>query len=119
MLNKKEKAVFFAILEFLDQKKTCLVTLDQLLEKIDEKFKLNSESLETILNELSIDGYIDYVVSVSKDKTYYCITLQKKGTGFYREEQQNKRSIINRVFITVALAILSFTVTLILKSIFS
>lgn len=119
MLNKKEKAVFLVVLEFLNKKKTCLITINQILEKLDEKLKLNEEKVLKILDELTYNDYIEYVVSVSKDKTYYCISLLKKGEGFYIEEKQNKRAMVNRTVITIAFAVLSFTVTLILKAIFS
>lgn len=119
MLNKREKAVFLVILDFLNKKKTCLITIDQILEKLDEKLGLNEEKVLKILDELTYNDYIEYVVSVSKDKTYYCIGLLKKGECFHIEEEQNKRAIINRTAITIAFAVLSFTVTLILKAIFS
>jgi len=119
MLNKKEKAVFLAILDFLNNKKTCLITIDQILERIEVKYKLNNEDIIKIIDELSFDGYIESVISVSKDKTYYCISLLKKGDGFHREEKQSKRSIINKAVITIGAAVLSFVITLILKGIFS
>ena len=119
MLNKKEKAVFLIILEFLNNKRTCLITIDQIFEKLDIKYKLNKDDIIKIIDELSFDGYIESVISVSKDKTYYCISLLKKGDGFHREEKQSKRSIINKAVVTVAAAVLSFVITLILKAIFS
>ena len=119
MLNKKEKAVFLVILDFLSNKRTCLITIEQILQKVDVKYRLDKDAVSKIIDELSFDGYIESFVSLSKDKTFYCISLLKKGDGFHREEKQNKRTIVKKAIVTVGAAVLSFIITLILKSIFS
>ncbi|MFA6666812.1 MAG: hypothetical protein WCS51_00380 [Bacilli bacterium] len=116
MATKKEKAVLQSILIYCNKKKSCLITYQQIIK--NSILEVVPEEIDGIINNLCLDGYIDSVKSFNKDIEYLCINILPKGENFLREEFIKKRNLISRVGITIALAILSFIITLILKIIF-
>lgn len=94
-----------------------LITPDDINRVIDGE-KLSQKQLESIINDLAMDGYFELVFSSRQGETVYCITISEKGKAFNRSKKMQKRNIIFRVCLTVSLAILSFVIGLILKAIF-
>ena len=119
MLNSVEKAVMFLLYDKCASKESVLISPNQIIIPLIPKFELSQKELDKIINNLIVDGYIDVINSDNKGNPIYCVSLKMKGIAFKRDmlnQRKNNRYLIAR---TVALAILSVTVTLILRAIFS
>ena len=117
MLNKAETRVMSALYEECKDKRSALVSPADLLRKAGGEQTLSG--VEKIVNDLAADGYFDLVYSDRRGETVYCVSLTEKGKGFPRSVKLMRRNLIFRLGLTVALAVLSFLVGLILKAIFS
>ena len=117
MLNKIDKTVMSYIYKKSVNKGTSLISPQELLANLNNTV-ISPEQLSIAINNLQLDGYIDYVVSNTKGKQVYCFTLKQKGEAFLREEENAKKTNIKLIVRTILLAILSFIVGIILKSIF-
>ncbi len=117
MLNKIEKKIMGGVISACAGKQGVLISPKDLAE-ISNASELSQSETDVILQELSMDGYFDLVLSDRHGEAIYCITLLDKGKGYLRSQKLAKRNIIFRVLLTVGLACISFTVGLILKSIF-
>ncbi len=118
MLNKNEKRIMNVLLNLCKNNNTCLTSHDDIVKRLKSKEYLTRKEVDDILEKLSLEGYIDCTLTDNRGKRGYCVTVLKKGAGFTREEKDKNKILWGRIGITVALAILSFAVTLILKSIF-
>lgn len=118
MLNKNEKKVMNVLLHICKNSNVCLTSHEEIVSYLKNKEYLTRKEVDDILEKLVLEGYIECTITDKKGKKIYCVTLLKKGEGFIREQKDNKKLIIRRIGITVVLAIISFCVTLILKSIF-
>ena len=98
---------------------TVLISPTDIATACLDKFDLTAIEIDQILNGLMLDNYIDVVNSDKKGKLVYCITLKQKGASYKRDLDQKKKTTIMLITRTVLLAILSFTVGVILKAIFS
>ena len=119
MLSKKEHTVMNFIYSKCQNSETALISPTDIATACLDKFDLTAIEIDQILNGLMLDNYIDVVNSDKKGKLVYCITLKQKGASYKRDLDQKKKSTIMLITRTVSLAILSFTVGVILKAIFS
>lgn len=118
MLTKKEKIILNYILEVSKDKNSCLISPRELIHALAPKYMCNQLEIESFLDGLSQENYINVVHSDKKGELIYCITILDKGKSFKREEFNAKKNTMNLVIRTILLAILSFVVGLILKAIF-
>ena len=117
MLNTLENKVMSALFLSFEKKKTILISPLDLMRITGEK-SLTVSSVDKIINDLSSDGYLDLIYSDRHGETVYCVTLTEKGKGYLRGRKVMKRNLLFRLGVTVALAIVSFVIGLILKAIF-
>ena len=118
MLNKNEKNVMRVLLELCKKNNTCLTSHDEIVGYLKSKEYLTRKEIDDIINNLCLQGYIDNIITDNKGKKCYCVTIKSKGEGFVREEKDSKKILWQRIGLTVALAVLSFAVTFILRAIF-
>ena len=118
MLNKNEKIVMKILLNLCKSSNVCLTNHDEIVKQMKSKQYLTRKEVDDILEKLVLEGYIECTITDNRGKRGYCVTILKKGEGFTREEKDNNKILWKRIGITVALAVLSFVVTLVLKSIF-
>lgn len=119
MLSKKEKLIMTYIFEKCKDKTSVLIFPEELSNYLGEKYPTGAIEVTEIINNLVLDNYISMVLSDRKGKQIFCISLEKKGESFLRDLETNKKKTINLIIRTIALAVLSFAVGLILKAIFS
>lgn len=119
MLSKPEHVIMNIVYEACQGRDSCLMGPKDILARIPERKGFSEEKVEKILRTLELDDYFDVIYSDRKGEPVYCITLHTKGQSFRREKQQDRRKLYFKVGITVAMAVLSFAVGLILKAIFS
>ena len=117
MLNSLEKAVMLILYEKCVNKESVLISPNQIIISLLPKYQISLKELDKIINNLILDGYIDVINSDNKGKPIYCVSLKMKGIAFKREMTQKKKN--NRYLLarTVILALLSVTITLILRNI--
>ena len=116
MLNKIDKKVMHYIYNKSYAKGTSLISPQELLSSLS--IVISPTQLNETLNNLQLDGYIEYVISNTKGKQVYCFTLKQKGEAFLREEENYRKTNTKLIIRTILLAVLSFAVGFILKMIF-
>ena len=120
LLDQKEKIVMKFLFDKCINKSSVLVPAEEIIKfSLGKKHSLSSYELEDIMNNLQKESYIDFVSSDSKKGLIYCVSLKNKGKFFLKDMKKQKRQNSFLVFRTIALAVLSFLIGLILKSIFS
>ena len=118
MLSKIDKEVMRYIYYKSIKKGTSLISPQELISSLNKNLVISPTQLNTSLNNLQLDGYFEYIVSNTKNKQVYCFTLKQKGEAFLREEENIKKTNTKLIIRTILLAILSFVVGIVLKSIF-
>ena len=119
MLNKTDKEVMRYIYLKSYKKGTSLISPQELIANIGGGLVISPQQMNTSLNNLQMDGYIECILTDTKGKQMYCFTLKQKGQAFLRELDNQKKSTRNIIIRTILLAILSFVVGVILKAIFN
>lgn len=118
-LNKKEKIIMLYLYEKCTEKKSQLVSAEKIIERVSEnKLLITQNELDEIMLYLLKDEYIDYIVTDNKKETFYCVTLKNKGCLFKKDLIKEKQKATYLILRTVALAVLSFIIGLLLKTIF-
>lgn len=104
MLNKREKSVMKIIYyrAVMRSDGVGLLSPIEILRSIPYKYELASDDLNTIIKELALDDYFDYVVTEKKGEQIICFTLHQKGHAFYREILSEKRAVQRKVWFTIA-----------------
>ncbi len=119
MLSKKEKIIMYYILKESSGKSTCLLAPLDLQHCLEPKYNANNVEIQSILDGLAQENYINLVNSDKNGELIYCITILDKGKAFNREQKNIKKSWSAAIFKTVVLAIISFLVGLLLKALFT
>ncbi len=119
MLSKKEKFIMYYIFDKCTNKDSVLISPEELQNYALSKYEFTLPEIGEIIDNLVLENYITMILSDKKGKPIYCISLDKKGESFVREEQNKKKNTFNIIMRTVLLAVLSFVVGLVLKAIFS
>lgn len=119
MLNKKEKQVMSFLYAKCKGKESVLIYPQEIANYLMPKYEINNIEVDQIINALVLDNYIEVVHSDNKGKLIYVISLKQKGSSFERENKHRKKTMYMLLARTVTLAIISFIVGLILRSIFS
>lgn len=118
MLSRKEKAVMKAIYyQAVDRQGVCLMRPIDILTAMSTKVDVRADELADIVKALELDDYYELNASEKRSETYWCFTLHQKGFAFYREILNEKRWVIFKISMSVALAIGVFFLKLILDAI--
>lgn len=117
MLSKTESKVMTALCKMCKDKNSTLISPLDLISIVGDK-SFSQTALDQVMDDLSSDGYFDLIYSDRRGEKVYCITLLERGKGYTRGVKVFKRNLLFRLGLTVALAIVSFLIGLILKAIF-
>lgn len=117
MLSGKENKIMTCISSVCKQRDSVLITPKDLITTAMLN-DVSENDLEAIMHDLENDGYFDLVYSERKGEKIYCITLLEKGRGYDRSKRLLKRSLLFKVGLSAALAVFSFLIGLLLKSVF-
>lgn len=117
-MTKKEKMVMSYLCNKCQQKRTYLISPQEITQALSRKFVLSVEEIDEIMVTLSNENYIDFVVSDSKKGYYYCVNLKKSGQTFNIDTKKNRRTFGMLVLRSCFLATVSFVFGLILRAIF-
>lgn len=119
ILTQKERALLHVILSLTENSEdaVCLVTPLEIFKALPYNLDYTPEELEPMLRGLELDDYFDFITTDKKGELVYCITMHRKGLSFARVERAWRKSVMNRLMITVATAIVSGTVVFVVKMI--
>ncbi len=118
MQERKEKLVLRYICRVCSGKKTYLISPHDIAKEVCNKMILSISEIDEIMTGLSLQNYIDFVVSDSKNGYYYCVKLKKKGQTYLADSRKQKKALMMLVLRSMFLATVSFVFGLILKAIF-
>ena len=118
VMTKKEKIVMAYLCTRCQQKRTYLVSPQEIAQALSKKFVLSIEEIDEILVVLSNENYLDFVVSESKKGYFYCITLKKCGQSYNADTKKNRKTFGLLILRSMFLATVSFVFGIILKAIF-
>ena len=118
MLDKIEKFVVLYLIEVCPQKRSYLILSEDIAEFVSRKYLISTSELDDIMISLAKDNYIDFVASDSKKGYYYCITLKNKALTLKKDLKKQKQEFWLMIARTFGLAVLSFIVGILLKTIF-
>ncbi|HEY8443989.1 MAG TPA: hypothetical protein VIL24_04245 [Clostridia bacterium] len=142
-INRKERMVMRAIYDLMQGKDSAILSAEQIYSNIKEKkyikfFRkktnlpdaqkgkffvkdkpISQDSIKDIVYVLNYAEYFDLTTAMDKDKEVYVIDLKDKGKNFLRDERDRKKHIMLLITRTVALAVLSFLVTMLLRMLLS
>lgn len=118
MQERKEKLVLKFLCKVCVGKKTCLISPHDIAKEICNKVILSVSEIDEIMASLSLQNYIDFVVSDSRNGYYYCVKLKKKGQTYLSDSKKQKKALIMLVLRSMFLASVSFVFGIILKAIF-
>ncbi len=118
MLNRREMEVMDRVYTLCHEKGVCLISPTELLSLLPQRKSYTEEGVESILTELSLDGYFELLSSERKGEKMYVISLRESGYAFKRAFAQMRRDGVVKIFWAVASAVVAFVVGIILKHIF-
>ena len=118
MQERKEKAVLKYLCKVCAGKKTYLISPHDIAKEVCSKVILSISEIDEIMTNLSMENFIDFVVSDSKDGYFYCVKLKKKGQTYLSDSKKQKKALMMLVLRSMFLATVSFVFGLILKAIF-
>lgn len=117
-MQKREKLVMTYLCKRCGQKRTYLVSAQEIVQALCKKCVLSVAEIDEILVSLSGQNLLDFVVSDSKKGYFYCITLKRSGQTFIADSNRQKKAFGMLVLRSMFLATISFVFGLILKAIF-
>ena len=118
MLARSESEIMRAVYDLCDGTDSCLISPAEILSLIPAKRKYSLEKIDSILRDLSRDGYFDLIFSERKGEKMYVINLKEAGFSYKRAIDQRRRDIVFRVTLAFVGALSTFIFGLILKGIF-
>ena len=118
MQERKEKLVLRYLCKVCVGKKTYLISPHDIAKEVSNKLILSISEIDEIMAGLSLQNYIDFVVSDSKNGYYYCVKLKKKGQTYLADAKKQKKELLKLMLRSMFLATVSFVFGLILKAIF-
>ncbi|HEY8390077.1 MAG TPA: hypothetical protein VIL26_03905 [Clostridia bacterium] len=139
-INFRERIVMRAIYEAMQGRDSALLKIDEIYSKINPrkyikflkketnyeeaevgKFfvkdkPIKKEDIKDILYVLEYAQYFNLTTAKDSDQEVFVIDMLDKGKNFLRDEKDKRKSIYLIIARTVALAVLSFLVSMILKA---
>jgi hypothetical protein len=119
MQERKEKLVLKYLCKVCSGKKTYLISPHDIAKELSKVVILSISEIDEIMTSLSMQNYIDFVVSDSKSGYFYCVKLKNKGQTYLSDAKKQKKALLMLVLRSMFLATVSFVFGLILKAIFT
>ena len=94
MQERKEKLVLRYLCKVCTGKKTYLISPHDIAKEVCNKVILSVSEIDEIMTGLSLQNYIDFVVSDSKNGYYYCVKLKKKGQTYLADSRKQKKALM-------------------------
>lgn len=117
-MTKKEKMVMAFLCNKCQQKRTYLISPQEITQALSKRYILSVEEIDEIMVELANQNYIEFVVSESKKGYFYCVNLKKSGQTYNSDTRKSRQTFGLLVLRSIFLATVSFVFGLILRAIF-
>ena len=117
-MTKKEKMVMAFLCNKCQQKRTYLISPQEITQALSKRYILSVEEIDEIMVELANQNYVEFVVSESKKGYFYCVNLKKNGQTYNSDTRKNRQTFGLLVLRSIFLATVSFVFGLILRAIF-
>ena len=117
-MTKKERMVMAFLCNKCQQKRTYLISPQEITQALSKKYILSIEEIDEIMVELANQNYIEFVVSESKKGYFYCVNLKKIGQTYNFDIKKSRQTFGLLVLRSIFLATVSFVFGLILRAIF-
>ena len=108
-----------AVFSLSGGKERFLVSPYELLNVLPERAKFDEDKLERVLKTLELDGYFEFISSERKGEKTYVIHMREAGMTFRRQDIRRRRDLVLRLLLAAVCGLLSATIGLLLKIIFS
>ena len=116
--DRNEKIVLKYLCVTCSGKKTCLISPCDIANATSGKIVLSCSEIDEIMTSLSLQNYIDFVVSDSKNGYFYCVKLKQKGRTYIEDTRRQRKTLAMLVLRSIFLASVSFVFGVILKVVF-
>ena len=116
--DRNEKIVLKYLCVTCANKKTCLISPCDIANATSGKIVLSCSEIDEIMTSLSLQNYIDFVVSDSKNGYFYCVKLKQKGRTYIEDTRRQRKTLAMLVLRSIFLASVSFVFGVILKVVF-
>ena len=118
MLSRSENEIMRAVYDLCDGTDGCLVSPVDILCLLPPKRKYDIPKIDSVLHDLSYDGYFDIITSERKGEKMYVINLKENGFAYKRCAKQRQRDIMYKIMLAFIGAVTTFIFGLLLKAIF-
>lgn len=122
MLKKNERVfagVLFGRFAGGENGNKLLIGYNSLFSVVSQKLKVDESEFKSILKTLENEDYIEVIYTDRHGEPFLYITLKKRGACFKREQKENRRSLLFRLFLAVLSAIVTFVFGRLLYLLFS
>lgn len=117
-LNKKEDEVMRAVFDLAGGREQILVSPFEIIAMLPPKTNYGEEKLLSVLRALELDGYFELIQTDRKGERMYVIRMKEEGLAYGRTDVQRRRKLMFKLAVTVACAVLTFVIGMILRAIF-
>lgn len=117
-LNKKEDEVMRAVFDLAGGREQILVSPFEIIAMLPPKANYGEEKLLSVLRALELDGYFELIQTDRKGERMYVIRMKEEGLAYGRTDVQRRRKLMFKLAVTVACAVLTFVIGMILRAIF-
>jgi len=116
MLNRIENIIMKYLFTRCNGKRTVLIAPQEILDEIstNPKFEITKKQLENHLQNLVLDGYLDYSHSDNKGELFYVVALTTRGEAFKREHEERVKRRWKEIGWRVLLAVICSVVAYVL-----
>ena len=108
MLSRSENEIMRAVYDLCDGTDGCLVSPVDILCLLPPKRKYDIPKIDSVLHDLSYDGYFDIITSERKGEKMYVINLKESGMSYKRMIRQRQRDIAFRIALAFVGALATF-----------
>ncbi len=115
-LSRRECDVMSAVFTLSGGKERFLCTPQEISALTHARCE--GEALERILRTLELDGYFDLLPSSRKGERVFVVHMRGAGLSFRRDDHRRKRSIVFRLGLAAAGAVITFLVGILLRLVF-
>ena len=118
-LSKKEDEVMNAVFTLAGGKERMLVSPYEILSLLPPRAGFDEDNVDRTLRALELDGYFELISTDRKGERAYVFHMKEPGLAYKREDKRRKRLLLARVAVTIALAVLSAVIGVVLKHLLS
>ena len=115
-LSRREDEVMNAVFTLAGGKERMLVSPYEILALLPQRAGFDETQVDRVLRALELDGYFELISTDRKGERAYVFHMKEAGLAYKREGRRRKRSLAARVALTIALAVLSAVVGIVLKN---